>query len=166
MTDHGQKATLTDLTYPERLIAWAIRVWVVGAREKIPVDEVLRSSFARAGASQALPVLDNMMAVVAAGAARVIDISCVCHDRLSPDERTILDAIALFQAGDTLETPMMLRSFLTPEAAIASARMMRRLAAVLSGAGLRLRASQVPTRQYALAAEPGIADWTGSMTVH
>ena len=166
MTDHGQKTVLRELNDPERLIAWAMRVWVVGAREKISADEVLRSSFARAGAPQALPVLDNMMAVVAAGAARRIDISCVCHDRLSPDERTILDAIALFQAGDTLETPLMLRSFLTPEAAIAGAGMMRRLAAVMSGAGLSLRASQASTRLYAIAAEPGIADWSGSMTVH
>ncbi len=69
-----------------------------------------------------------MMAVIAGGAARVIDVACVCHEETSADERTILDVIALFQAGDTLETPLMLRSFLTPQAALSVAPLIERLA--------------------------------------
>lgn len=166
MTDQHWQISVHDMPPPERLIVWAIRVWVVGVRERISVDEVLRGSFARAGAPQALPVLDNMMAVIAAGAARVIDVACVCHEEISADECTILDVIALFQAGDTLETPLMLRSFLTPQAAISVAPLIERLAGVLRDRRLMLRTRPSPARRHAIASDPGGVDWAGSMTIH
>lgn len=166
MPDRQQQASLHDMPHPERLIVWAMRVWVVGVRERISVDEVLRASFLRAGAPQALPVLDNMMVVIAGGAARVIDVSCVCHEEISVDERTILDVIALFQAGDTLETPLMLRSFLTPHAAMSVALLIERLATVLSDARLMLRNRPSPARRHANAVDPRVVGWAGSATIH
>ena len=135
-------------------------------RERICVDEVLRGSFSRAGAPDALAVLDNMMAVIAGGAARTIDIFCVCDGQVSGDERRLLDVIALFQAGDTLETPLLLRSFLTPAAAAVTARLVERLATILSDAGLRLPARRPPTRRGALGAGPTGAGWADAMTLH
>ncbi len=166
MTHSDPHSNVHGLQRPEKLIVWAMRVWVVGARERICVDEVLRGSFSRAGAPAALAVLDNMMAVIAGGAARTIDISCVCHERVSDDERRILDVIALFQAGDTLETPLMLRSMLTPAATTSAARLVSRLAGILSDAGLRLRPSSSQTRRYALEANAAGAAWAGTTTVH
>ncbi len=166
MSDGDEPVRVQNLQRAEKLIVWAMRVWVVGARERIAVDEVLRGSFARCGVPAALPVLDNMMAVIAGGAARTIDISCVCHDRISVDERCIMDVIALYQAGDTLETPLMLRSFLTPGAADATAGLIDRLARILSEAGLRLRIWPSPTRRYVLDGGAARSGWAGSMTVH
>jgi len=164
MANQNQQSRLHDMPNTERLILWAMRVWVVGVRERISVDEVLRGSFARAGAPQALPVLDNMMAVIAGGAARVIDIACVCHEEISADKRTILDVIALFQAGDTLETPLMLRSFLT--AAESGAKLNERLATTLSDSHLNLRTWPSRARRYELAGNSGAVGWAGSMTIH
>lgn len=166
MSDFDAPAQVQELNRGGKLLVWAMRVWVVGARERIAVEEVLRGSFTRCGAPAALPVLDNMMAVIAGGAARTIDISCVCQDRVSADERCIMDVIAMYQAGDTLETPLMLRSFLTPGAADATAALIDRLARILSDAGLLLRTSQCRTRRYALEAGTASAGWAGPMTVH
>lgn len=166
MSDRDAPAQVQDLHRGEKLVVWAMRVWVVGARERITVDEILRGSFARCGVPTALPVLDNMMAVIAGGAARTIDIACVCHDRVSPDELCIMDVIALYQAGDTLETPLMLRSFLTPGAADATAALIDRLARILSDAGLRLRTNPCRTRRYVMDASTARAGWAGPMTVH
>ena len=166
MTTLDRQSDLHGLRRAEKLMVWAMRVWVVGARERISVDEVLRGSFSRAGASQALPVLDNLMAVIAGGAARTIDISCVCHEQVSADEQCLLDVIALYQAGDTLETPLMLRSFLTAAAAEHTATLIGRLAGELSRAGLRLQPSTCTTRRYALHAGPAAVGWAGNLTVH
>ena len=166
MSDRDAPAHVQDLHRGEKLLVWAMRVWVVGARERIAVDEVLRGSFARCGVPTALPVLDNMMAAIAGGAARTIDISCVCQDQVSADERCLIDVIALYQAGDTLETPLMLRSFLTPGAADATAALIDRLARILSDAGLLLRTNPCRTRRYALEAGTARAGWAGPMTVH
>ena len=166
MTELDRRSTAHGLERADKLILWAMRVWVVGARERICVDEVLRGSFSRARAPGALAVPDNMMAVIAAGAARTVDVGRVCSDRVSVDERCVLDVIALYQAGDTLETPLMLRSFLTPAAAESVAALIARLAAVLSEAGLRLQAGPTRTRRYALEAGPSQSGWAGSMTVH
>lgn len=166
MADPEGQMTVHGLDRAETLMVWAMRVWVVGARERISVDEVLRGSFSRAGAPGALVVLDNMMAAIAGGAARTIDISCVCHDRVSADERRILDVVALFQAGDTLEVPLMLRSFLTPPAAETVAGLIDLLARQLSEAGLLLRTSPPRIRRHALGATPSGLGWAGSTTVH
>ena len=166
MTDTLGHSNVHGLQRPEKLIVWAMRVWVVGARERIRVDEVLRGSFSRAGAPAALAVLDNMMAVIASGAARTIDISCVCHEQVSDDERRLLDVIAMFQAGDTLETPLILRSMLTPSATTSAARLIARLAEILSNAGLRLRPGPSQTRRYALGANSAGLGWAGTTTVH
>lgn len=165
MTDTHGNSTIYSLQKPEKLILWAMRVWVVGARERICVDGVLRGSFCRAGAPAALAVLDNMMAQIAGGAARTVDISCVCHERISGDERRLLDIIALFQAGDTLETPFLLRSFLTPAAALSTASLINRLAEILSEAGLRLQAVSSRTRRHVLGTGSA-AMFSGSMLVH
>lgn len=165
MSEMYRHSTIHGLRQPERLILWAMRVWVVGARERICVDAVLRGSFTRAGAPGALAVLDNMMAQIAGGAARKVDISCVCHEQVSGDERRLLDAIALFQAGDTLETPLLLRSFLTPAAAASTAGLIERLAAILSGARLRLRAGSSGTRRHVLGTGSAAAV-SGSMLLH
>lgn len=167
MMDQKQRqVSLHDMPHPERLIVWAMRVWVVGVRERISVDEVLRGAFARAGASRALPVLDNVMAVIAGGAARIIDVACVCHEEISADERTLLDVIALFQAGDTLETPLMLRSFLTPQAAMSVAPLIEHLATALSDARFVLRNRPSSARRHAISAGHGAVGWAGSATIH
>ena len=167
MVELERQMTVHGLERAEKLIVWAMRVWVVGARERIGVDEVLRGSFARAGVPQGLAVLDNMMAVIAAGAARTIDISCVCDDRVSADERRILDVIALFQSGDTLETPLLLRSFLTPSAAASASQLIERLARILADGSLRVRTGPPRVRRHALGSEAsGGRGWAGSMTVH
>ena len=166
MTDTHWHSPIDGLQRSERLLVSAMRVWVVGARERICVDEVLRGSFSRVGAPGALAVLDNMMAVIAGGAAPTLEISCVCGGQVSADERRLLDVIALFQAGDTLETPLLLRSFLTPAAAAAAAGLVERLAAILSDAGLRLPVRRPQTRRYALGAGPTGAGWAGAMTLH
>lgn len=166
MTSLDRQSNVHGLRQAEKLMVWAMRVWVVGARERISVDEILRGSFSKAGAPHALAVLDNLMAVIAGGAARKIDISCVCHEHVSADERCLLDVIALYQAGDTLETPLMLRSFLTSAAAEHTATLVARLAGELSRAGLLLQPSACTTRRYALHTGPAAAGWAGNLTVH
>ena len=42
MTELDRRSTAHGLERADKLILWAMRVWVVGARERICVDEVLR----------------------------------------------------------------------------------------------------------------------------
>ena len=166
MTFHQRPVRNGELPRAETLIVWAMRVWVVGVRNRISVEEILRGAFARYEIPAALSPLDNMMAQMAGGAVRKIDIACVCQNRISADEQSIIDVIALYQSGDTLETPLILRSFLTAGAAEAVAEPAARFAHILSQAGLRLGMSQLRTRRHALITAPRRATWSDPLTLH
>lgn len=139
-----------DLPFPERMLLWSFRVWVVGLQKRIPVDETLHAAFDRYGATGAVGLIDNFMAVVSHGAARPIAIDCPCRAEVSGDERLLLAAAALYQSGPSLEAPFILRSLLTPTASRLAADLLRALADVLTRAGLRLGPATLPAGRYGL----------------
>src|SRR3546814_13998015 len=108
----GQRCA--DLPFPERLLLWAFRTWVVGLRRRIPVDEALHTAFGRIDAGTAVGLIDNFMAVVSHGAARVVNIDCPCRPEVSDDARRLLAALPPYQSGTRPAAPFLLPSQLPP----------------------------------------------------
>src|SRR3546814_9596413 len=71
-----------------------------------------------------------------------------CRPEVSDDERRLLDAVALYQSGSSLEAPFILRSMLTPTSARLAADILRALAQALAAANLHLRPAELPAGRY------------------
>src|SRR3546814_18999636 len=108
----GQRCA--DLPFPERLLLWAFRTWVVGLRRRIPVDEALHTAFGRIDAGTAVGLMDTVMAVVSHVAARADTIDCPCRPAVRDGERRYHAPVAPHQHRPRLEAPCHLRTLPTP----------------------------------------------------
>lgn len=131
-------STFIELPFGEQLMLWAMRLWMRGHRGDMPDQSILRTGFKLAGAPDAHPALDGLMTVLTAAATGAIDIRCPQCPDISPDEHQLMDVIAGLQSptggGGTL-----FACRLPPAARRTGMELARHLAAVFSGAGLRIR---------------------------
>lgn len=132
-----------SLSGAEQLTLWAMRIWVVGLKRRQPVDGVLSAAMARAGAPDAVGLVDELMAIVGYGALRTVSIECACRSVISGDECLLLRALAMHQLGRVAEGRSVLAGLLGPTAVRCASDVMVRLAGVLSGAGIVLPAAGV-----------------------
>ena len=141
------------LPHLEQLLLYSIRVWVIGFCRGLPIAERLDEVFAMIGAPEAAAHLCGFMWAVGHGARRLLAVDCVCRAEVSEDERRLLDVLALAQAGRSLEAVLLLRSLITPPAALAAGDSAARLGSALAAAGRTLSPRSLPTTRYALADE-------------
>lgn len=127
---------LPGIPAAERLLLWGIRAWVVGVRRRIDADAAIVRTFAASGVAPAAPLIDPLMSVIACGATRRLTVDCVCHPHVSADERQLVQAAALHQAGRGFEACLLLRDALTASAA-------RDAGAFLHGIGSRFLAARL-----------------------
>src|SRR5579859_4894358 len=85
------------------VLLWTMRAWVLGIREKIPVEEQIQDAFNRLGAPGATGPLFGFMRCLSHGAARTLDVHCVCVPEVSCDERCLIDILALSQQARRFE---------------------------------------------------------------
>jgi hypothetical protein len=130
--------TFMELPFGEQLMLWGMRLWMRGFRDGTPDQTILRTGFKLAGVPDAHPALDSLMTVITTAATETIDIRCPeCRD-ISTDEHLLMDVIAGLQSpGSGGSTLFACR--LPPTARRAGMELAGLLAAVFSGAGLRIR---------------------------
>ncbi|MEH6546958.1 MAG: hypothetical protein V7701_11040 [Sneathiella sp.] len=105
---------LKDLSYPEQLTLWSIRIWSDGYRQNYSPYATLREAYQHAKYSNGLIALDNLLSLVISGHSRTVDIRCPCCGGISDDEWRILQSIALAQAGDEVQVTQLISHFLEP----------------------------------------------------
>jgi hypothetical protein len=141
---------IAHLSVADRLVLWAMRAWVIGLKRRIDTGEPIRTAFGRYGIPEAAGLIDGLMSVLARGACRQLTVECVCHETLSDDERVLLRAAALHQAGRGLEARFLLRTIISPAASDGAAEILDRLGALLADAGLALSQWPPRTERYVL----------------
>jgi hypothetical protein len=154
-------SALTDLTQRETIMLWAMRAWVIGITEKIPVDDRIEEAFSRIGAPDAAGQLYAFMWILSQSACRMLKVDCVCSPVVSADERALLDVLALTQSDRGFESIVILRSMIRRDRAMAAAESVRQFVRALADAGFILPVRELPTTRHVLA---GPDD--GSATVH
>lgn len=105
---------LKDLSYPEQLTLWSIRIWSDGYRQNYSPYATLREAYHRAKCSNGLMALDNMLSLVISGHSRMVDICCPCCGGISDDEWRMLQSIASVQAGSEEQVKQLISHFLEP----------------------------------------------------
>jgi hypothetical protein len=133
----------------ERVLLWAMRAWVIGITQKLPVEEQIADAFNRIGAPDATGQLYAFMWILSQGASRMLNVDCVCQESLSGDERALLDILALSQHKRTFEAMILLRSMVRRSRALAAADSAMKVAKTLSAAGLLLPTRPLQTTRYA-----------------
>jgi hypothetical protein len=142
--------SVTNLSRSERILLWAMRAWVVGITEKIPVEEQIQDAFNRVGAPDATGQLCAFMWILSHGANRKLNVDCVCNANISGDERSLLDIMALTQSGRTFEALILMRSMVRRETAIAASECLTKVMSALAAAGFVLRVRSLETERYIL----------------
>jgi len=136
-----------SLETAEKLLIWAICIWVRALQSETNAHGVLRACFEQAGAKDAHLALDGMMTIISNSACRQIDIRCPKCPNTSSDEMRIVCAVAAWQNG---MDPEMADSFLGPLVLPAGLPLLRKpvviLAGALLGAEMIVRPTQRPSK--------------------
>jgi hypothetical protein len=153
----------------ECVLLISMRCWVADIHQEADPLLRLRPGLAAAGAPDAALSLDALMRVLARTARRPIAIGCPRCPGLSADERRLLHAASLAQAGAPGRAEAALRAdgMLSAPGAD-SAGPLGGLAALLAGAGLALR-HRAPPDATAAPAPRAVEPWTPPLpaaTVH
>ena len=156
----------TALPQLEQLLLYSMRAWVIGFCRGLPIAERLDEVFAVIGAPGAAAHLCGFMWAIGHGARRLLAVDCVCRAEVSEDERRLLDVLALAQAGRSLEAVLLLRTLITPPAALAAGDSAARLGSALAAAGRKLSPRALATTRYALADEDNVVELRRPLTLH
>jgi hypothetical protein len=105
-------AGVTDLNKADTALLGALRTWVAAYRADEDPILSLCEAMDRVGAHDAAFSVDQMMAVVARSARHPIAIHCTRCPHLSDDEKRLLHAASLVQAGDSRLAERALRTAL------------------------------------------------------
>jgi len=108
------------LDFTAQFTVWALRSWVQAFKAKQSFEDVTHHTFARFNLSRSALAIDGLMTVIAASAARSIDIRCVPCRLLSPDEALLIDAMAAAQNGGFFVATVALRQLMPGTAARAA----------------------------------------------
>jgi len=133
----GLPAATDALDAAESVLLISVRWWVADRVQGNDPLVRLRRALAAAGAPDAAYSVDGLMGVLARSTRRRIAIGCPRCPRLSDDERYLLHAAGLAQAGETGRAEETLRtSLLSAQGASFAMRPLEGLGELLMGAGL------------------------------
>jgi hypothetical protein len=102
----------TELETAECIFLIAVRTWVAAYKDGENPLPQLSQGLETAGAPDAAFPIDDLMKVLARTVTRPVDIHCPRCPRLSPDEKHLLRAASLTQAGDSHLAEKVLRTTL------------------------------------------------------
>ncbi|MBC7801714.1 MAG: hypothetical protein H7Z10_13925, partial [Gemmatimonadaceae bacterium] len=143
------------LSIEEGVLLWSIRSWVMELRRPAGHEPRIDDMLDRFGVPDAAPYLKGFMFALSHGAARMINVQCVCCTSIGEDERALLDVLGLAQALRPFEALLLLHGLVTPAGARAALCSAEGMGTVLADAGRFLPAPEEEVRRYAIA--------TGSM---
>ena len=139
--EHHERA---DLSILENVLLWSMLAWAIGMRRGIPVEEWIEEVFAKIGAPETASQIYGFIWIIGHCASRVIEVDCVCNPRISADERSLLDILALTQHGRSSDALVLLRSLVSDQAATAAADSAQRIMATLTASGRFLSLCRQP----------------------
>ncbi len=149
LESHGGPLDLAALDFPAQFVVWALRAWVQAFKSRGSFDAVAHHGFTRFGLQASALALDGAMTVLAASASRPIDIRCIHCRYLSPDEATLLDAVAAAQAERHFLATVELRKTMPGTAARLALPHVVDLGRDLARAGMRLNSRHVRNTDWA-----------------
>ena len=159
--EHDERA---DLPMLENALLWSMRAWTIGVSRSIPVEERIDALFATIGAPDAAGHLYGFIWIIGHCATRAVEVACVCNPRISADEHSLLDILALTQHGRSTEAQGLLGSLVSGQAAAAAAASARQITAILTASG-RFLARPLPACRVELPAG-AVASSRHPITVH
>ena len=95
----GQTLDRECLTFPNRFLLWALRIWVVAHHQQRSPLAVLERAFRFLGSEEGAPLLNRLMMALGAAARRQVDVRPPCHIEISADERRLLDIVRMAQSA-------------------------------------------------------------------
>jgi hypothetical protein len=151
-------AGTSDLEPAESVLLLAVRWWVADYREGEDPLPRLCEAMGRAGAHDAAFSVDRLMQVVARSARRSVAIHCPRCPNLSDDEKHLLHAASLVQAGDGERAERALRTaLLSAQGAEIALAPLEGLSELFTEARLRFRRRRGPVVEDAQSAD--ITSW-------
>ena len=88
-----------SLSLGGQLFIWSIRRWRDARAQRESLDDALAYTYGVAGCPDAIPLVDEVMSLVAVSAFRPFTIRCVRCPTLSGDEWALLRAVQSVQSG-------------------------------------------------------------------
>ena len=149
MRPYDVHLTLNDLTETERLLLWAMRTWVRGFMNDIPVTECFRNRLDFRYAPGILDEIDGLMSLYGSAARHRLDFRCPACKSLSADEYGFLLMTSAAQNGLEDLVHAIAEEGLKPPAHKYGALQAERLARAFRLAGLEL-----PLRTHGPVPEP------------
>jgi hypothetical protein len=148
-----ESAEVNALGFAGQLLTWGLRNWVRAFKSDLDFEAATEGTFTRFGLTVSATALDRAMSLLAAATTRMIDIRCVPCRYLSPDELTLIDAVAAAQQEGYFLATVALRKLVPGTAARAMLPYVVELARDLQAAGMRVQ----PITPAMLAAAEAIA---------
>lgn len=155
-----------SLPIEQGVLLWAMRSLVMEMRRPSGLDGRVDDMLDRFGAPRVAPYLKGFMFALSHGAARMINVQCVCCNRIGDDERALLAVLGLAQAMRPFEALLALHSMVTPAGARAALQSAEGLGTVLAEAGRFLPAPDEEVSHYALATASNAAFRPANCTLH
>ena len=91
--------SINDLDDAERLVLWAMRVWVKGFMRDLSLEKCILTRLNRPNAPEIFTEIDKLMSLYGSSAQHALDFRCPLCVSLSPDEYAFLLMISAAQAG-------------------------------------------------------------------
>ena len=142
----------TALPLAPRALLWCLRMQAMQLRHGADTQARVDAMLGQLGAPAAGPPLRRLALALLHGAARELEVLCVCQAEVADDERALLDLLALAQAQQPLPAFLALRGVLPAADAGAALHDAEGIGAALAGAGRMLPA---PDRAPRFAPAPG-----------
>lgn len=140
-----------DLSVENAVLLWCMRSWVADMGQPAQAGQRIGEMLGRLGAEHAGPYVEGLMFAVGHGAERRVGVQCVGCPRIGPDERLLLDCIALAQAHRPFEALLSLREILSSEGARAALRSAEGIGGALACAQRFLPTPEIEVRRAVFA---------------
>ena len=130
----------SELPFSEQLVLWATRIWVRALKTETNAQGLLRTGFQRVRAPGAHPALDDLVTIIAVSAQCDIDIRSTTCKSVSPDEQSLMGAIAAWQShASESVADSFLGAWMPPSAVRLARTPTAQLATALKAVGLTIR---------------------------
>lgn len=144
-----------SLPIEQGVLLWCMRAWVLEMRQPSGLEPRIHDMLDRFGVPRASADVGRFMSALSQGAARMINVQCLCCTRIGADERALLDVFGLAQDMRPFEALLLLHGMVTPSAARAALECAETVGTAMAEAGRFLPAPDEEVRHYALASSAG-----------
>lgn len=136
-----EELATAELPLAGQLLVWGMRRWIQAVCRREAPTLVIARPYIELGCADAVPLLDETMALLSATARRKVALRCLSHPTLGYDETVLLRTMRSLQEGAEPVAQAIVEELLPRRLTATFCRPAGAYAAVLTNAGLPLRAS-------------------------